>query len=447
MAATLPLAGQTQNQTTTDPTLLEAQAQQQILTAQQAQADAKLKMLQDQQSMLTGMLPSSSAAPKAGSFTVTGTNPFDSQLLAYRALSPVATEIAKNATSGVPIVIYDQTEINNLANYQSVLQVLNLLQVEVANLKSTFTNQLEPEAQKVLTLPKQDLSAVAVRSFAGVLAPGLALGGLKTLSDLIGMFRTDTNIAFSTFANDDTALTAEVARALVAGGKEVYSPAMMPLSVTTNTSTFMSALSKIETDLMNLQNSAIIDQSKVQQVSDALNAYIQADQALQANTDSTKTAGLTNAKTTAGNYAQGLLGVTSPGPLDVAKAGIWKAKCDQFLKELGQFTTSVAGMVTSLATLQTSLTAVTNTGSATFTAILRAERLLAKASSANAQVLMVKTSVLGGSVVTRQNLFTGGHLLYTGGAIASFTLFDAASGKVLASGVVPANTGEKQRKF
>ncbi len=52
-----------------------------------------------------------------------------------------------------------------------------------------------------------------------------------------------------------------------------------------------------------------------------------------------------------------------------------------------------------------------------------------------ASILLVETSVLGGSVVTRTNLFTGGHLLFTGGAIANFTLFDA-TGSIKASGVV-----------
>jgi len=66
---------------------------------------------------------------------------------------------------------------------------------------------------------------------------------------------------------------------------------------------------------------------------------------------------------------------------------------------------------------------------------------------ANATISLVKTSILGGSVVTRVNLFTGGHLLYTGGAIVNYTLFDA-SGKVISSGlVVGAGTHSKAEKF
>ena len=434
-----------QNQTSTDPTLAAAQLQQQILAAQQAQSDAKLKMLQDQQSMLTGLLPASSATPQSGAFTVSGANPFDSQKLAYDDLSQAAKTIAGKVTGAGPVLIYDQNEINALVNYKSVLAVLTALQTQVDSLQKTFNTQMDPEAQKLLNLAPP--AAGPARSFAGILAPGLAIGGLKTLTDLIGMFRTNTNIAFSSFTNDDVALVAAVTDDLATKGKQVYVPAVMPLGLPDNSSPFMTQLATLQTGLLNLQNSAVIDQSKVQQVSDALGAYLQADQALQANTDTTKTAGLTNAKEAARVFALGLLGGTSTSALDVPTVNIMKSQRDQFLKELGQFVTSVGSMVTSLGTLQASLTAVTNTGSATLTCILRAEKLMIQATTPNATILLVKTSILGGSVVTRVNLFTGGHLLYTGGAIVNYTLFDA-SGKVISSGlVVGAGTHSKVEKF
>jgi hypothetical protein len=145
MAATTPVTGQAPAPAETDPTLLAAQLQQKILAAQQAQADASLKMLQDQQGMLLGMLPASSAAPKAGSITVTGTSPFDSQLLAYKALDEVADTIAdsvakKLAASAGPVIIYDQSEINNLVNYQAVRQIVGMVQHEIAALNLTFSD-------------------------------------------------------------------------------------------------------------------------------------------------------------------------------------------------------------------------------------------------------------------------------------------------------------------
>ena len=446
MATTTVAAGQSQTPAPTDPTLAALQLQQQQLAAQQAALDARVKMQQDQQALLTGSLPASSAAPQSGAFTVTGTNPFDSQKLAYDALSKVAGKVAAKVAVTGPVLVYDQTEINSLVNYKSVLKVLTAVQTEVRQLKGTFSNQMDPEAQTLLKLPAANAVASGAKSFAGILAPGLALGGLKTLSDLIGMFRTNTSIAFSTFTSDDVALAAAVTEALIAKNASVYQPAVMPLDATDNASAFMDLLSQVQSDLVNLQNDATADQSKVQQVSDALGAFIQADQALQANTDQTKAAGLTSAREAARVFALALLGGTAAVALDAPTANIWKAQRDQFLKELATLVSSVTTMMTSFGTLQTSLTAVTNTGSATLTAILRAEKLMAKATTANASILLVKTSVLGGSVVTRTNLFSGGHLRYTGGAIVNFTLFDA-TGLVKASGVVVGDTETKKTDF
>jgi hypothetical protein len=444
MATTNVAVGQSQTPVSTDPTLAALQLQQQELEAQQAALDARVKMQQDQQALLTGLLPASTATPQSGAFTVTGTNPFDSQKLAYDALAKVAQTLATKVPAG-PVLVYDQTEMNSLVNYKSVLKVLTAVQTQVAKLKGTFSNQVDPEAQNLLRVPTSTVPSAA-RSFAGILAPGLALGGLKTVSDLIGMFRTNTNIAFSTFNPDDVALAAAVTAVLVSNQVSVYQPAVMSLDATDNTSAFMDLLSQVQGDLIDLQNNLAADQSKLQQVSEALGTFIQADQALQANTDATRQAGLTNAKEVARVFALGLLGGTATTPLDVPTANIWKAQRDQFLKELAQLASSVSTMTTNFGTLQTSLTAVTNTGSATLTSILRAEKLMAKASLTNASILLVKTSVLGGSVVTRTNLFSGGHLLYTGGAIVNYTVFDAA-GLVKASGVVVGDTGTKKADF
>jgi hypothetical protein len=443
---TVTATSQTANQTPTDPTLSAAQLQQQILTAQQAQADARLKMLQDQQAALTGVLPASSAAPQSGAFTVSGTNPIDSQRLAYTELNTIAEKVAAKVTGSGPVLIYDQTEINSLVNYKSVLKVLAATQAQVLQLKKTF-DQTDQAAQTLLTLPQpSEQQTTGTKAFAAVLAPGLALAGLKTVTDLIGMFRSNTNISFSTFTNDDAALAAAVASSLTSKDKQVYQPAVMPLDLTIDASPFMDQLSSIQTELIDLQNSAIVDQSKVQQVSDALGAYIQADQALQANTDQTKVQGLTTARETARVFALGLLGGTAAAQLDVPTASLWKSQRDQFLKALGQQVTSIGNMGSSFGTLQASLTAVTNTGSAALTAVLRAEKLMIRAKEPGVTILLVKTSVLGGSVVTRVNLFSGGHLLYTGGAIVNYTLFNA-DGKITASGVEVGDSLPKRDVF
>jgi hypothetical protein len=96
--------------------------------------------------------------------------------------------------------------------------------------------------------------------------------------------------------------------------------------------------------------------------------------------------------------------------------------------------------------VQSALVSVSASGTSSLTAILRAEALLAQVNTAGAVILSVKISVLGGAVVTRQNLFTGGHLLYTGGAIVNFVPFDS-TGKLLHSGVLVSDDVTKYVKY
>ena len=457
MATTNVSAGQSQTQNPTDPTLTALQLQQQELAAQQAVMDARLKMQQDQQNMLTGSLPSSTTTPNTGAFTVSGSNPFPSQKLAYDSLSELAQTVAEklSPSGGVdligagPVLLYDQSEINSLINYKAVVKVLTALQTQVTKLQQDFTSNLDKEAKRLL---KTDLTvapaaATVSKDFAGILAPGFVLAGLKTVSDLIGMFRTNTNIAFSSFTADDVALAAAVADKLKAKSKIISQPASMPLAVTDGSSPFMDQLALVQTTLLNLQDTAGVDQAQIQQLSDALNIFIQADQVLKAaNGDQTKTPGLTATRDAAQQYAAGLLGIAPSAALDIGKANILKAQCDQFLKSIAGFVTAVTTAASAFGALQTSLTAISNSGSATLTAILRAEKLMDSAKTAGATILTLKTSILAGSVVTKTNLFRGGTLIFTGGAIATFTLFDI-KGSVLASGLAIGESKEDKRTF
>jgi hypothetical protein len=128
-------------QTTTDPAVLAAQNQQ-------ALADAQLKILQDQQASLTGMLPASSTTPNSGAYTVTGSAPFPSQKIAYEQLKAIAHDLVRTCgvkesnpdntdtcnlfNEGKGVVMYDSGEINNLLNYNALLASLNLLKVQPA---------------------------------------------------------------------------------------------------------------------------------------------------------------------------------------------------------------------------------------------------------------------------------------------------------------------------
>ena len=216
--------------TTTDPTVLAAQTQQALL-------DAQLKIQQDQQAMLTGMLPSSSATPNSGAFTVTGSTPFPSQKLAYMQLQTVAKNLATDDTfksvTG-PVVLYDTGEVNNLLNYNALIATLTLLDGQATALATTYS----PLNQKAKALQELHPSADSKKDFVPMLVPGLILGGLKTATDIIGMFRTNTSVAYNSYTADDTALIAAVSNELLIAKKTVYLPAQMPLSLSVDYASF-----------------------------------------------------------------------------------------------------------------------------------------------------------------------------------------------------------------
>ena len=442
-----------QTTTTTDPAVLAAQNQQAI-------ADAQLKIQQDRQAMLTGMLPSSSTTPNNGAYSVTG-NPFPSQKLAYDQLNAIAAKLATAVQdAGENFVIYDQGEINSLLNYSAFTSNIDTITAQVKPLRDSYD---VVHNSTVANLQKLPAAAPLHKNFAPILVPGLALGLLKTSSDIIGMFRTNTTIAFSSFTTDDAALAAAVSGSLK--GKTVYNPAQMPLKIAGDSPLVkkLQYLLKLTSDL---QNETATDVAVLQQLSDALSAYIQADQASQANQDQIdaekdagkkaaeviKQKGLQRAENSLQDYACSLLifpdGSSSPcnpNPLNVGIATTMKASLDHFIKQMSTTITEVATLATAVSGLQTSFFTVTN-GTSALAAILRAEALNTKVNIEKTVILVVKTSVLGGSVVTRQNLFTGGHLYYSGGAIAYYAVYKP-DGTLLLSGVLPSDSGHEKADF
>ena len=140
---------------------------------QQAIADAKLKIQQDQQAMLTGMLPSSSATPNNGAYTVSGSNPFPSQKLAYDQLNAIAAKLGTALKdAGDNFVIYDQNEINSLLNYSAFTSNLDTITAQVKPLKDTYDGVHNSNVANLQRLPA---AATPHKDFAPILAPGLSL--------------------------------------------------------------------------------------------------------------------------------------------------------------------------------------------------------------------------------------------------------------------------------
>ena len=118
-----------------------------------------------------------------------------------------------------------------------------------------------------------------------------------------------------------------------------------------------------------------------------------------------------------------------------------KAKMDQFLKSLVSFQAGLSTFSNSVGSFTSALLKVSDTGTASFAPFLRAENLAFAFEGQKVALLFLKTSVLGGSVVTRFNLFRR-RQVYKGGAIAYYSIF-TTDGVVYASGIVEGETKKR----
>ena len=341
MGAANPTATKPETTVATDPVLAALKAQHDLLAAQVA-------IQKDQQALFTSTLPTSNATPSSGAFTVSGTNPFPSQRLAYIQLGNIGAEIGERvAHAGVKAVAFlDATEISALINYDTVTSVLMNLELLANKVKAKFDGDIRPMVVTLSTLhdvasKRENASLPATTAMPPMLLPGLILAGLKTASDIVGMFRMNTNVAYSNFILDDAALIADVANALISKRVAAYQPALMPGAIAANMSRFMTLLSNIQSTVAEVQYELSSDQARIQQLSDALNAFIVADRANEQNRDEAsaltdpvvpaglkvKQAGLQRERDLARLYVLRLVGANAD--LDAATSTIWKAECQR----------------------------------------------------------------------------------------------------------------------
>ncbi len=455
---------------TTDPELQKLQTQQAIM-------DAKVGILQDQQKATIGMLPSSSVTPKQGSVTMTGDQPIQGRVIAYTAAGLLAKEIARIVCGAVPtpgagvpastplaeednrkkVVIYDSAEIASIVNYQAFVQQLNYINRQFNdNVKDTADKTItraENETKRLAPPPRGQAQAEALPA---VLIPGLVEGGLKSVIDIIGLFRTDTSISGKDFIPDDAALVAATAAELRVQGCVVYEPAVEPVAIFDPNSQLLSSLLSLREGVLGLQLRLAIAKTTLQQQSDSLAAILQAQTALDAlnknivtENDAKKKKALEAQKKPAEDAVQqaiqAWLALTgSAAKITASDALALKALKDKALKNLDPVSTALSNISTALDGLQTVLFKADDSGQAVMSKLLRAEKLYnamtrpgaaGKPRVANAYVLTEKMAALTGGVVTKQNFWVPTRTFYNGGSIATYTLF-APSGEVLRSGTL-----------
>jgi hypothetical protein len=120
------------------------------------------------------------------------------------------------------LVVYSSNDIAAVSLYRSMIQQLNQLSVDFdvkednANKQLAATNPIPPDAEA---------------AEAGIIAaPEAATGIIKSVAELINLFRTDTSFQNKTVAITDDMVVSYLVRALSDHGKtfKIYDPAIFP---------------------------------------------------------------------------------------------------------------------------------------------------------------------------------------------------------------------------
>lgn len=307
--------------------------------------------LAEQNKKIRESLPVPEAKALEGKTTIDDKMAIESYTLAYESLAKIAHKVATAVKAKSPKKIFIHSE-------KDIAYLLEL---------RTFMAQIEVirQAFKTATPPSQAIRAMVVGSVIG--AGTLAVTAVKTLIDLIALFRTDTEIKSVEITLDDVALVASVANQL-GPGIEVYDPQILPLGLSSS----VFANSAV---IKNLDDLYMARQSTQQAVATAVAALADPDPAvLKAQADALEE------------------------PLTKAEA-LFQTFHDALLK------------------------VEEASGTSALAKFLRAEVLAAQLREQDSYLLYLKIVKAGGSNRVTQNRFSGSKVTHSGGAIVTYILF------------------------
>jgi hypothetical protein len=307
--------------------------------------------LAEQSKRLRDALPTPETKALEGKTTIDDKMAIESYTLAYESLAKIAHKIAVAVKAENPkkIFIHSEKDINYLLELR------------------TFRAQIEVirQAFKTATPPAPNLRSLVVESVIG--AGALAVTAVKTLIDLIALFRTDTEIKSVEITLDDTALVASVANQLGSGIK-VYDPAILPLG---------------------LSSSSFTDSAVIKSLDDLYAARQSAQQAV----------------------ATAVAELADPDPAAL------KAQADALKEPLIKAEALFQAFQDALLKIEEA------SGTSELARLLRAEILAAQLQEQDSYLLYLKIVKAGGSNRVTQNRFSGSKVTHSGGAIITYILF------------------------
>lgn len=418
-----------------DPAAPDAEDPQlELLQDRNAILEERIKLAENQLKLLQAQFPGAEVEPLSGATTLEGEVPIESQVMAYRALAATAKEIADDvlAIDGLgrgPIVIFDETELAAIVRYQAFLHQLALLEGEF--------DRLIREAESLPSTAPELLRRRQAEPFAeSFLLPALVTGILTSVADVAALFRTDVTLKTTALTIDDVALISEVASQLPT--LDVYHPALYPPNLLELGSADASGLEQMIQRLDRKSNDVTRDHlPKVKKLKAELDKLVAEPSRLQSEIQQLKEK-LKTAKEPERAKIQKKI-AENEQQLPEAKEKAQKAKDE--LPRITALATALSQVQALYSALRTTLLAPGADGGADkLVLLLRAESLRTLMAMPSTHTILLKILAAAGSTRATKNLFTGGSLSHSGGAIVTYAVFDQG-GKMVKSGVKGSRSG------
>jgi hypothetical protein len=180
------------------------------LTSEKARTETEKAIAEAQRATLLAQLPQTETKALDGKVTVDASVATGIQKLAYKVMSGLVKKMAAAIQEAKPaletIVIYNEQDLTTLAYYRTVRNELNLL-------NEGYRSALEKDVTVELAVAP-DSKAVISMAALPLFAPVVAGAAVKSVIDLLALFRTDIDIKGASVTFDDASLVAVVAKHL-----------------------------------------------------------------------------------------------------------------------------------------------------------------------------------------------------------------------------------------
>lgn len=352
---------------------------------------------------LKELLPSNVEALK-GETTISGDHPVESQILTYRSLEKVAANIVRRIQASSPpktVVIHNEQEISMLLGLRAFEVQLDLIEASLRSEAESARRVLASRADRAA-----EKSKTITESAAGLTFAPLAINtALRSAAELVSLFRMDIAVNYKTLTVADSALIAAIASELAAKQVSVYQSAVVPRGLSGSISDLNGRITKLIEDRSEIDDLQICIANRLAELK--VGAQKLADTPAGGEADPSK-------KSTETQRARQQVALESIEALTLlaSRLQLASASFDAFQSAL--------------------LKTEGNVGANALVGLIRAERLR---ELKDAHWLVVKVAVAVGGHKTRRFLWwPTTKILYSGGIVAEFTLYDG-DGKIVSSGI------------